>query len=151
MRPRRSRNLLRLAGIGVLALGLTACSPRIEIRGNLPDPERLAELRPGEFSREEVFEILGSPSSIAAFDQETWYYISERTETVAFMAPQVTDRKVLVLRFDGNGVLSDMQALGMDDGYAIRPVGRETPTAGNEITIMEQIFGNVGRFETGEQ
>ncbi len=142
----RLRKIVTLLAVSVLGLGLAACLARIETRGNIPDTERLAELRPGEYSRKEVLEMLGSPSSIASFDSETWYYISERTETVAFFAPEIKERKVLMVRFDKEGILSDMRQIGLEEGFVVEPVGRETPTAGNKITVMEQLFGNLGRF-----
>ena len=134
-----------LAGIG-LALALTACAPRLETRGNLPDPDRLAEITPGEHTRDEVAEILGSPSSTAVFDQETWYYISEKTETLAFFEPEITERQVVILTFDAEGVVSGIKTLKAEDGRFIEPVDRITPTAGKEITFLDQLFGNFARF-----
>jgi len=131
----------------VVVGSLGACTPRIDVRGNMPDPERLSEIKPGEFSRDEITEILGSPSSVAAFDQETWYYVSQRTETVAFFEPEVKERKILILRFDKDGTLSDMETLSAEDGQKILPVDRKTPTAGNEMTVLDQLFGNLGRFK----
>ncbi len=128
------------------ALIMTACSPRIATHGNLPDPDKLADIVPGEIAKDEVAEILGSPSSIAMFNEETWYYISERKETTAFFAPELADRKVLVVRFDAEGVVSSVETLGVEDGRIIEPVERETPTAGNEMTIIQQLIGNLGRF-----
>jgi outer membrane protein assembly factor BamE (lipoprotein component of BamABCDE complex) len=139
--------LLRHLVIGV-ALLATACAPRIATHGNLPDPEKLAEIVPGKISRDEVAEILGSPSSIAAFNEETWYYISERMETTAFLAPDVTERKIIVIRFDKKGVVSSVENLGLGDGRNVELVDRTTPTAGNEMNIFQQMMGNMGRFNS---
>ena len=134
-----------LAAVLVVVLA-TSCAARTDIRGNLPDPERLAEIQPGTHSREEVVEILGSPSSTAFLDQETWYYISKKTETVAFLAPEVTNRQVLVVRFDDKGVVSAVDKLGIEDSRDVDPVDRTTPTAGKKLTVLQQLFGNIGRF-----
>lgn len=150
-----SRNLLGQAvlclGVGAVLVAVAACSPRVEARGNLPDPQRLAKIKPGVDSRERVADMLGSPSSIAVFDQETWYYISERVETVAFFEPEVTDRKVVILHFDNKGVVKDIETLGLEDGNNIQPVDRVTPTAGREFTVMEQLIGNLGRFNKNKK
>lgn len=143
--PTRVKRLFRLSAV-VVALVVGACESRIDTRGNLLDPDRLAEVKAGQMSRDEVAEILGSPSSIAAFDQETWYYVSERTETFAFFEPKVNERQVVVIRFDGKGIVSDVRALGLDDGKTVKLVDRATPTAGNELTLFGQLFGNLGRF-----
>ena len=141
--------LLGAVCAGALAIAVLGCAPRVDTRGNLLDPEVLADIKPGKQSRGEVAEILGSPSTIAAFDQETWYYISKRTETLAFFEPEINDRRVVVVRFDAKGIVADLKYLGLEDGRVVNLVDRETPTAGNEITFLQQIFGNVGRFSGG--
>ncbi len=88
--------------MAAVALAVVVCSPRIDSRGNLPDPDKLAEIKPGKHSRDDVAEILGSPSSIGVFDQETWYYISKRTEAVAFFEPEVAERQVIIVHFNKN-------------------------------------------------
>ena len=134
-----------LFSFGLIAL-LGACTPKIDVRGNFPDPERLAEIAPGQQSRTEVEEILGTPSTIAVFDQETWLYVSQRTETLAFFEPEVKERKVVILKFDKDGIVSKVETLSAEDGNRIEPVDRTTPTAGNEFTLIDQLFGNLGRF-----
>ena len=137
--------------MAALALAVVACSPRIDSRGNLPDPDKLAAIKPGKHSRNDVAEILGSPSSIAVFDQETWYYISKRTEALAFFEPEVAERQVVIVRFDKKGVVTGVETLGLGQGHAVEPVERETPTAGAELTIMQQLLGNMGRFNKVKQ
>ncbi len=132
--------------MAALAFAVFACSPRIDSRGNLPDPDRLAEIKPGEHSRDDVAEILGSPSSVGAFDQEAWYYISKRTEALAFFAPEVSERQVIIVRFDKKGVVTGVETLGLEQGHAVEPVDRKTPTAGTEMSILQQLLGNLGRF-----
>lgn len=132
-----------------LAATITACSSRIDQRGNLPDSDVLANVEVGHINKQGVQDLLGTPSSVGLFDGETWYYISERTETTAFFAPKVLDRKVIVMKFDDKGILSAMNTLSMDDARQIEMVERRTPTAGTELGVMRQIFGNFGRFEKG--
>lgn len=137
-----------LSLIAASALVLAGCTGRVAVRGNLPDAERLAEVVPGEISRDEVSEILGSPSSVAAFDGETWFYVSEKTETLAFLKPKIVERKVIVVSFDDEGMVEEVRELGIDDAKQIDPVDRKTPTSGNEFTFMDQLIGNFGRFNS---
>jgi len=142
----QSRNLLSVAGMLGLVFAVSACTPRIDVRGNLPDPERLSEITPGEQSRGEVAEILGTPSSVAMFDKETWYYVSQRTATVAFFEPEVEERNVVILQFDKKGIVSDIRKLSAEDGKNVLPIERTTPTSGNTMGLWDQVFGNFGRF-----
>lgn len=139
----RLSTLLVIVG---LTIGLAACTGRLNTRGNLVDPAKLAKIKVGQQTRADVSEILGSPSSVAAFDKETWYYISKRTETTAFLEPKLRGRKVVVLRFNKKGVVDEIKILGPADGKDITPVKRETPTVGSKLGFFEQLLGNLGRF-----
>ena len=127
---------------------LIGCAPKIDIRGNLPDPDILSEIKTGDHSRMEVKEILGTPSSVTMFDQERWLYISERTETLAFFEPVVKERKVLILSFNKEGIVSKIEILDAESGKKIQPIPRTTATSGSDFGFFEQIFGNMGRFNT---
>lgn len=139
------RILQALSGV-VLLLAASACSPVIETRGNMPQIDQLEQIRPGEHRREDIAALLGSPSSTSLFDNETWYYIASRKEFFAFYAPEEIDRMVVAIRFDDAGTVQDMRILGMEDGRRVELVRRETPTAGTEMTILQQLLGNIGRF-----
>ncbi len=123
------------------------CSPTIDTRGNLPEEEQLSQIKPGQH-KAEVAAVLGSPSTVSAWDDNEWYYIGYKTETFAFFKPEELERKVVVLAFDNNGVLQNAATLTKEDGVEIQPIARETPTSGNEFSIWEQLVGNIGRFKS---
>ena len=139
--------VLLLASAATLMLG--ACDPRVDQRGHVATPGSMEKLQPGQQTRNDVLTLLGSPSTTATFDDETWYYISQRVETTAFLAPDIKDQTVTALKFDKAGVLKDMNTYTLKDGRTVEMVDRRTPTAGKELTFVEQIFGNVGRFGGG--
>lgn len=136
---------LLVAAAAVAALA--ACTPEKDLHGVLPDKELIGEIKPGQTRQEDVTRILGTPSATSTFDKETWYYIGEKTETVAFFKPDVLEQKVLVVRFTKEGVVEDIEQVdAKKDGKQVKPVARETPTKGKELTIIQQLVGNVGRF-----
>lgn len=145
-RKRRARKGLACVLGAALATALGGCAPRVDTHGNLADPERLAQIAPGKQNRGQVAELLGSPSSTAVFDNEVWYYISQRTETFAFFEPKVAERQIVIVEFDKDGVVSAVKTSGLEDGNDIEPVERVTPTEGKRLTVLEQIIGNLGRF-----
>ncbi len=136
--------------LGALIVMLAACTPRVDVRGNLPDSDLLADIEVGHINKRQVADLIGSPSSISPFSSDTWYYVSERTETVAFFEPEVLERKVLIIRFDKQGVAREVKTLGLEDARKIALVERTTPTAGTELTVLKQLFGNLGRFNSEE-
>ena len=134
-----------------LAVLLSACAPDLVQRGNLPDPELLSRIQPGSQTRNQVADLLGSPSSIATFGDEVWYYISSQTQTIAFYEPEVLEQKVVAIAFDGDGRVKTVRTYGLEDAQEIEPVSRITPTGGREITVLEQLIGNLGRFSKQDE
>ena len=145
-----NKHIFRCYVAGALCLILVACGSRVDTRGNPLDPERLSEIKSGEITREEVLEMIGSPSNITTFGNEKWYYIAEQTETIAFFAPKVVGRQVVILHFDKQGVLEKLQTLDAESGRRVQHVERTTPTYGNKLTALEQIIGNFQRFTKDE-
>jgi len=136
----------------VLAAGLLAgCAPIVHQQGHVRDAEALARIEPGKQTREEVARMLGSPSAVGTFDDRRWYYISRRTETEAFYAPELVDQSVTVIDFDENGVVMEVASMSIAEARAIEPVEEESPTRGRELSFFEQIFGNIGRPVTTNQ
>jgi len=144
------RGLSRGLGVGVLlacaAVALAACGSTVQVRGNNPDPEDVAAIKPGVQSRQDIIDLLGSPSTVSTFEDRKWYYIGQKTQEVAFMKPEVLDRSVLVITFDDTGLVEGMTHYGLDDAQEVDPVARETPTEGRDLTLIQQLFGNIGRF-----
>lgn len=137
----------------LLALGLSvgACSSisTVATRGNVADSDRVAEIKVGQSRMEDVSGLLGTPSQVGTFDQTVWYYIGQKTEKTAFLEPEVIDRRIVIVRFDPKGVVTNVKTFnGTDAGEAIDYVDRSTPTSGRELTFLEQLLGNVGRFAT---
>lgn len=128
----------------ILLLG--ACQPRVDTHGFMPNPELIEQVEPGLVSKLDVADILGSPSTIATFDQDTWYYITQKTQNFAFFKPQIIDQQVLVVSFDEAEMVASINRYSIEDGLIVDPVSRKTPTVGKELTFLQQLFGNVGRF-----
>jgi outer membrane protein assembly factor BamE (lipoprotein component of BamABCDE complex) len=141
--PRAARS----AAVAItLGLALIGCSAVVDTRGYLPDAEALARIKPGEQTRSDVTDILGTPSSVAPFDDSTWFYIERKTRTVAFFEPKVLEQNVVVVDFDEAGMVKELRRYSLADGMVIDPVTRKTPAPGKELTFLEQLIGNVGKF-----
>jgi outer membrane protein assembly factor BamE (lipoprotein component of BamABCDE complex) len=131
------------------AAGLAGCVAVLDQRGNLPEPDKLALIHPGATTRDEVTKILGTPSSTGIFDDKNWYYISRRTKQVAFLDPDLLDQQVYIVNFDDKGVVRGIDHKDLKDGREIEPAPGATPAPGRELTFLEQVLGNIGRFNKG--
>lgn len=151
IKARPARSAAGLLLVGTLVFGLGACQKALRVHGNMPDPEVIAEIRPGVDDRSVVVDKLGSPSTVSTFLDDKWYYIGQKTEQFAFLQPDLLERSVLVISFEPNGLVDDTILYTLEDGQVIAPIDRITPTEGRELTILQQLFGNIGRFPTEVQ
>lgn len=150
MRMTRTIKLLAAAGLA-LALALTAgCTARQDTRGSLPSAEQIALITPGVHGREDVRTVLGAPSVVSTFDENVWYYIGRRTTQWAFFERNVLEQQVLIIRFGPEGTVEKVSRLEKQDGREVEIVERETPSAGRKLGLLEQLFGNIGRFSNAE-
>ncbi len=146
--PKRRKAPL-IAGLCAAGFFVSACSSDVQVRGNLPDPEIVGEIETGVHSRRQVAERLGSPSAISTFEDRKWYYVGQKSTQFAFFEPEVLERNVLVVTFDGTGKVDETKTYTLADGQIIDPVSRTTPTEGRELTVLQQIFGNLGSSVPG--
>jgi outer membrane protein assembly factor BamE (lipoprotein component of BamABCDE complex) len=143
LRLSRSRSIaVAMIAISVVATG---CTPIVANRGNMLEEERIAQVKNGTSSKNDVFEALGSPSIVSTFDDNTWYYVGQRTERESFFKPEVTERKVIAVEFDDTDHVKAVDRIGLDQAVDVEPLEETTPAVGREITFMEQLIGNIGR------
>ena len=142
---------LGLALVAVYLL-VASCTREVQVHGNLPDPEVVGEIEPGRHSRDDVFRMIGSPSTLSAMSamsstqDRKWYYVGQRTSQYAFYKPEVLERSVLLVTFDEQGLVDETLLYTLEDGQVIKPVSRITETQGEEVTILQELLGNLGRF-----
>ena len=129
------------------SLSLSSCVAQVATHGNPLEPEQVGQIVPGISSQQDVEMLLGSPSSVSVLDGQQWYYIGKRSRSIAFLEPDVLERQVLSVRFNPDGIVQSVDALDADSGREVHLVKRETRTRGNDLTIVQQFLGNVGRFE----
>lgn len=129
-----------------VALAAGACAPTVGSHGFQAVDVKPADIAAGTDTRSTVLAKLGSPSTTSTFETDkVWYYISQTTERYTFNAAQVAQRSVTEIAFDDSGKVASVRTLGLEDGQVVAMNGRETPTRGRQLTILEQLLGNVGR------
>ncbi len=133
--------------LGVALLGLSACAKDTftSYTGNMPSEDKIERLAPG-MEREQVRELLGSPSSVVSLDRDTWIYMSAEIEQIAFMRPEETERRLLVVKFDNSGKVADIKHIDKEKGKEIQISEQETATPEQEQGFFRKYFGGVGQI-----
>ena len=128
---------------------MAGCSPEINHRGYITKPGSFSQLSEG-MSKSEVEGILGSPSTTASvnFQGDSYYYISSTTQGRAFLAPVETNREVIAVRFNKADQVEGVAQYGLADGKIININSRKTVIAGNEFSILREIFSGKGKTST---
>lgn len=134
-----------------LLLASAACVTKTSQTGYVKEAEITEAVIIGQSSRDDVRGKLGSPSSQSTFGTETWYYISGHTEAVAFFTPDIVEQEVIRIEFNDSGIVTDVKKLTKKDSKEFDLVKRTTPTEGHSMGIMEQLLGNIGRFNRPEE
>lgn len=128
-----------------------ACSPKINARGHVDAQKNMEKIQVGRSYRQDVMQMLGSPSTTSTFGEERWYYITAQKEAFGFLAPEVTKQDVTQITFNEDGMVTDIQRRGIKDRRDIEITQETTPTEGHQLGFFEQLLGNVGRFNKPPQ
>lgn len=125
----------------------SACAPTLATRGNLIEDEQITKVKLGFHTRSDVMRAMGSPTTTAPFDDHVWYYIGQETTKKGILDPEVVNERIVMVTFDNAGVvqkIEDIDAERMDVALS----RERTQTHGNDYTVMQQLLGNLGRFNT---
>lgn len=128
-----------------LILGTAACTPTISQRGNMLEDYQIEKVEIGTHSKSDVLRLVGSPTTVAPFNEDIWYYIGQETKKRGILDPKVTDERIVAIAFNQEGFVE--QISDVDQGRINIPITRDkTPTHGNETTMVQELFGNLGKF-----
>jgi len=143
----------RVAGLVLATMiggGLSGCAASIKNNGYAPDDELLAEISVGQDTRGSVQRKIGRPTTTGVFTDTGWYYVATTVSEYMYNAPKVIDRRVVAVEFDPNDLVAAVNVYGVEDGRIIDLQTRTTPTQGRQLTIMQQLLGNLGTL-SGEE
>ena len=138
--------------LGLLCcVALSACSATkqnewfVSHNGNMPSEDRISKIKNG-YSKDEVIQILGAPSAVVSFNENTWIYMSSDIKRIAFSKPQEVKRDILKLNFDNNDKVVEISRLGIEDGSKLSPCQDKTDVKGENLGFFRKYFGGVGQY-----
>lgn len=130
----------------IIGFAISGCTVDRQVRGYIMDKNETVAVTPGFDNMSSVVNLLGNPSMRGTFSNDVWYYINEQARRRSFFKATATERNIMAIHFDENGLVEEVKTLTLADARKIKPVGDKTPTRGRKLGFFEQIFGNVGRF-----
>lgn len=146
MTPHQNRR--RYVTLSFITLFLSACTPIIHTQGLDPEVIKTDQIKIGIHTKDQIIELLGTPTSKSAFDENTWYYISKQKAQEAFFRPEIIQQKALVISFNNQGIVNAVDYHDTIPEKELIPSQNKTLTAGHETTLTREIFSNLGRMNT---
>jgi outer membrane protein assembly factor BamE (lipoprotein component of BamABCDE complex) len=124
---------------------LAGCSETVNTQGQVILPSRLAQVTPGTTTKDQVLQLLGSPSAQGTMNDNRWSYITSVVGTKAFEPHNLKERRVIVVDFDpSSSIVASIGEKTKDDGKELLPDPAATKTQGQTMGIVEQLMGNLG-------
>ena len=135
----------------VTAMGLASgCAMGVQDhRGFVIDKELAQGIQVGVDNKESVAKTLGRPTFTGQFNDNDWYYVSQDTRTVAFKSQRTEDQEILHVAFDASGNVAAVNRTDETLIASIDPSKDKTPTLGRKRGFFDELFGNIGVFNSG--
>ncbi|MGB1909515.1 MAG: outer membrane protein assembly factor BamE domain-containing protein [Candidatus Puniceispirillaceae bacterium] len=128
-----------------LFLGLQGCESQVTSHGNLIEASQLNKLEIGTTRREDVLILFGPASFEGAFNNNRLYYNNQKMEAPIAGRTQTIERELVVLSFNVNNVLESIEIRDKSTDQEIVKLDAKTPTPGDTLTVVDQLFTNLRR------
>ena len=125
---------------------LSACSLPVNQIGDMPSDKRISAMKPGKHTKEDVTRLIGSPAHITLFQEESWVYVESKEQQRAFLSPEETSRRVLVITFKPDDTIAKISRLDLNDGVNVPYDSDVTKSYGKDLSVWDEMIGNFGRF-----
>jgi outer membrane protein assembly factor BamE (lipoprotein component of BamABCDE complex) len=127
-----------------------ACIKTTHISGHLFEEKEIEQLKTVN-NKQQLTELLGTPTSVSDFGPETWYYITTKKESVAFFQDKVVEQNIIAVSFAKGDKIVNITKYSEKDmkNHSLAP--EITIVRGNEATTAQQFFHNVGRYNKNKK
>lgn len=144
----RSNHFVTVSILAVFLSFLSGCVKNEYANGYSFDEAQLVKLVDEKSGKGRVKSLLGSPSSRSDFGEETWYYIHRQYENIAFFEKELVSQDIIAVRFDESDRVVSIKQYNEQNAREIAVADDITPTEGHDLNIIEQLLGNLGRFNS---
>lgn len=129
----------------LILLGSLSGCQTIDIRGQMVSDELIAEVNSKKPNKEGLIEMVGTPTYVPDYNQDTWYYIQRSMSRRAWFEPKVAKQRVVEVIFAENGKVSQAVLL-TDTQNKVQVFSNYTKTQGTEQNGLQKFVKNIGKF-----
>jgi len=135
----------KLVFLLILMIVVSACEAITTTHGRLIQPAELERLELGATTQAETIAILGPPSFEGAFNSGRLYYNNQKMAKRVGGETLTIERELMILIFDSNSRLQSIEIRDKNSDKKIIKLESKTPTPGDTVTIVDQMFSNLRR------
>lgn len=133
----------------LLLLTLTSCKT-IYSRGQYVDDAQVDSLMNKKMTKEEITEMLGSPTLVSDYSKDTWYYAQRNLLQRAWLKPKVVSQRVVQIDFAKN-VTSKVEVFNDADIKDIVVASEYTKSPGTEKNALQSFVRNFAKFNKAKK
>jgi outer membrane protein assembly factor BamE (lipoprotein component of BamABCDE complex) len=125
----------------------SSCVNNIDKNGFLFDLSDFEVIEKDLSAKDRVYEAMGDPTLISNLgNKETWIYYHQRVNNILFFHPKIEDRKIMVIEFDDNQIVSNLRFYDMkDERKDFIFSSKFTEVEGKKISFFKSLFSNIGQ------
>lgn len=128
----------------ILFGSLSGCQT-IDVRGQMVSDELIAEVNSKKPNKEGLIEMIGTPTYIPDYSQDTWYYIQRSMARRAWFEPKVVKQRIVEVNFTKSGQVAEATLL-TDTQNKVKVLSNYTKTYGTEQNGLQKFVKNIGKF-----
>lgn len=136
--------------IGWVLLLSVGCTTLYRNHGYVPSDEQLSEVLIGVDTRDTVADVVGPPTAGGVSNGGGFFYVQSQFRLLGPLEPKEIDREVVAIRFDAEGVVSNVERFGLENGRIVPLSRRVTQDNVRDTTFIRQLFGSIGQFDAGD-
>jgi outer membrane protein assembly factor BamE (lipoprotein component of BamABCDE complex) len=129
----------------IILLTLAGCQT-VDVRGQFVSDEAINEINIKKPGKNEVIDMIGTPTYIPDYTKNTWYYIQRSLSKRAWFDPKVVKQRVVKIMFNSNSKVLEAVLLEDLQNENITALGHYTKTYGTEQSGIQKFVKNIGRF-----
>ena len=128
-----------------LIFSLGGCAKTTHVSGHLFETTEIQALKKAK-DKADINLLLGSPTSVSDFGQETWYYITTKKESFAFFKDKVLEQNIIAITFKNDSTIDSIARYNEKDANKSELSTEYTLIKGTQTTKAQRFFNNMGRF-----
>jgi outer membrane protein assembly factor BamE (lipoprotein component of BamABCDE complex) len=127
---------------------LSACNSLVT-HGQYIDDQTLRRLQTQEMSKSQLEELIGAPTLVSDYNQDTWYYVERFTAKRAWFKPKTISQRIVAVSFDSAGLVSRIDLKEETPKFTTDSVTEYTQSYSKEENPIQIFVKNIGRFSGG--